>query len=74
MSVFADENAEVMRQVIEELQNFPEWQYIRAFFGFASLNDLMNKDFIQSWAYFYSDKKPFPKILKKRFDNLKFSI
>ena len=74
LSVFADENAEVMRQVIEELQNFPEWQYIRAFFGFASLNDLMNKDFIQSWAYFYSDKKPFPKILKKRFDNLKFSI
>lgn len=63
LSIFSDENTEIIRTVIEELRNYPEWQYIQKFFMFAKLDDLLNKNFRQSLAYFDGIKKPLPKDL-----------
>ena len=59
LSVFTDENLTVMRSVIKELQTFEEWTYIKSFFMFARLEDLM-QDFYKGCAYFGGDKKPLP--------------
>lgn len=63
LSVFADQNTAVMRGVIEELQKFPEWEYIKTFFMFARLDDLLEGDFRDGIAYFGNVKKPLPKDL-----------
>ena len=62
LSVFTDENLKVMQSVVQELQNFPEWGYIKAFFMFARLEDL-KQDFYNGFAYFGGEKKPLPPLV-----------
>ncbi len=59
LSVFTDENTVIMRSVIEELKQTPEWPYFRDFFMFAPLED-MQADLYRAFAYFGNHKKPLP--------------
>lgn len=58
-SIFTDENLAVMKSVLVELQTFDEWQYIKNFFIFARLEDLL-ENFYKGCVYFGGDKKPLP--------------
>lgn len=58
-SIFADENAAVMRGVIDELQDFPEWGIIKDFFLFGKLEDV-KENFYNGLVYFGGNKKPVP--------------
>lgn len=59
LSVFTDENLAVMKSVLTELQNFDDWEYIKNFFIFAKLDDLLN-NFYSGAVYFAGNKKPLP--------------
>jgi hypothetical protein len=59
-SVYAAENVNVMRQVIETLrQDTDAWPYMERFFMFAEL-EALRTDFYGACAYFGGAKKPLP--------------
>lgn len=60
LSIYTDENAPLMRGVIEELKKDPEtWAYVARFFMFAQLEDIQH-DLYGGLVYHASDKKPIP--------------
>ena len=60
LSVYAAENAGVMRQVIEALRQDAEaWPFMERFFLFAEL-EALKSDFYSACAYFGGPKKPLP--------------
>lgn len=61
LSVFTNENINLIHSVVEELKTFDEWEYIERFFMFAKLEELHN-DFYANFHYFGGKKKPLPPI------------
>lgn len=66
LSVYAAENAAIMRQVIDTLkQDEKSWQYMERFFLFAEL-EALKSDFYGACAYFGGPKKPLPPATSRR--------
>lgn len=66
LSVYAAENAAVMRHVIETLkQDEKAWPYMERFFLFAEL-EALKSDFYKACAYFGGPKKPLPPTASRR--------
>lgn len=64
LSIFADNNTAIMRSVLDELQQTPDWVYLEKLFMFARLEDLI-ADFYAGLGYFGGIKKPIPKDLTR---------
>jgi len=66
LSVYAAENVDVMRQVIDTLkQDADTWPYMERFFIFAEL-EALKSDFYGACAYFGGAKKPLPPVTVAR--------
>lgn len=64
LSIYTNENAPLMRGVIEELKREPDlWVYVARFFLFAQLEDIQH-DLYAGLVYHASDKKPLPLVIK----------